>query len=561
MNRYTFALLAGTIIQLFSEGICAATQPAIAAGMAHSLFLKSDGSVWACGANWGGQLGDGTYSDQHAPIHVIDNVKAIAAGEMHSLFVKTDGTVWAAGAGNDGRLGNGSSLDKNAPVQAQISGVKGVAAGHDFSLFLKEDGTVWGCGNRTGLGLGDTFVGSPVVPVQIPIGNVTAISAGYSHSLFLKADGTVWACGIGGWSGSGNALGDGTNQKLYVPKQIMTGCKSFSASSGSQIGSFSLFLAMDGTVTATGLNGWGQLGDGTRVGRDVPVQTLISGPVRSVATGAYQSFFIKEDLSVWACGYDQRGELGIGGSGRWTATPVRVQENTMAVASGETHSIFLKADGTVWTAGMNNLGALGDGTWSDQAIPVQIMSLGMMLNATSTTGGSVTGGGAFNPNDIATLAAVPALGYLFTGWSGDITGTENPLSVTMDSSASIQAKFTRNTTDSDHDGLTYYDEVVIYKTNPESADSDGDGFDDLFEINTGFDPNSASSTPDAVSSIRTAVEFRFNAASGVSYRIEGSTDLDEWSTVETGITGAGGVVTRFYSIENQPQRYFRARRN
>jgi uncharacterized repeat protein (TIGR02543 family) len=238
-----------------------------------------------------------------------------------------------------------------------------------------------------------------------------------------------------------------------------------------------------------------------------------------------------------------------------------VQENTMAVASGETHSIFLKADGTVWTAGMNNLGALGDGTWSDQAIPVQIMSLGMMLNATSTTGGSVTGGGAFNPNDIATLAAVPALGYLFTGWSGDITGTENPLSVTMDSSASIQAKFTRNTTDSDHDGLTYYDEVVIYKTNPESADSDGDGFDDLFEINTGFDPNSASSTPDAVSSIRTAVEFRFNAASGVSYRIEGSTDLDEWSTVETGITGAGGVVTRFYSIENQPQRYFRARRN
>ena len=59
----------------------------------------------------------------------------------------------------------------------------------------------------------------------------------------------------------------------------------------------------------------------------------------------------------------------------------------------------------------------------------------------------------------------------------------------------------------------------------------------------------------------TAVEFRFNAASGVSYRIEGSTELDEWNTVETDIIGAGAVVTRFYSIENIPCRYFRARRN
>lgn len=58
-----------------------------------------------------------------------------------------------------------------------------------------------------------------------------------------------------------------------------------------------------------------------------------------------------------------------------------------------------------------------------------------------------------------------------------------------------------------------------------------------------------------------SVEFRFNAASGVSYRIEDSTDLNEWNTIETDIIGTGGVVTRFYSIENQPQRYFRARRN
>ncbi len=115
--------------------------------------------------------------------------------------------------------------------------------------------------------------------------------------------------------------------------------------------------------------------------------------------------------------------------------------------------------------------------------------------------------------------------------------------------------------DTDSDGLSDFAEVVTHGTNPTAKDSDGDGFDDLFEINTGFNPTLDSSTPDALSTIRTAVEFRFNAGNGASYRIEGSTDLQNWETVETDIIGTGGVVTRFYSIENQPKRYFRVKRN
>ena len=115
--------------------------------------------------------------------------------------------------------------------------------------------------------------------------------------------------------------------------------------------------------------------------------------------------------------------------------------------------------------------------------------------------------------------------------------------------------------DSDGDGLTDGQEVYTYHTNPNLADTDGDGFSDLFELSTGFDPNSAVSTPDTHSSILIAVEYRFNAANGVSYRIEASTDLANWTTIETPIIGTGGVITRFYSTEGQAKRFFRSRRN
>jgi uncharacterized repeat protein (TIGR02543 family) len=107
------------------------------------------------------------------------------------------------------------------------------------------------------------------------------------------------------------------------------------------------------------------------------------------------------------------------------------------------------------------------------------------------------------------------------------------------------------TTDTDGDAIG----------NNADPDDDGDGFDDSFEISTGFDPLAGDSSPDSVSSIRTAVEFRFNAASGVSYRIEASGDLVDWEVVEANIIGQGGPVTRFYSTENSPVRYFRVRRN
>ena len=51
---------------------------AIAAGADHSLFLKSDGSLWAMGYNGDGELGDGTYG--YGPTSSTNIPEQIVAG-------------------------------------------------------------------------------------------------------------------------------------------------------------------------------------------------------------------------------------------------------------------------------------------------------------------------------------------------------------------------------------------------------------------------------------------------------------------------------------------------
>ena len=103
---------------------------AIAAGnahsRAHSLALKSDGTVIV----WGSNLNGAT----NVPAG-LSGVLAIAAAD-HVLAVKSDHTVVGWGVNNTGQIN----------VPAGLSNVIAVGAGRAHSLALKTDGTVvvWG---------------------------------------------------------------------------------------------------------------------------------------------------------------------------------------------------------------------------------------------------------------------------------------------------------------------------------------------------------------------------------------------------------------------------------
>jgi uncharacterized repeat protein (TIGR02543 family) len=65
------------------------------------------------------------------------------------------------------------------------------------------------------------------------------------------------------------------------------------------------------------------------------------------------------------------------------------------------------------------------------------------LTVAASEGGSVTDGGTHNENTNVSLTATPAQGYSFSGWTGDATGSTNPLSVSMTQNKNITANFIR----------------------------------------------------------------------------------------------------------------------
>jgi alpha-tubulin suppressor-like RCC1 family protein len=199
------------------------------------------------GYNGFGQLGDGTYNNPFWPEQIVSsNVTAIAAGESHSLFLKSDGSLWVMGNNYYGQLGDGTYNNTNLPEQIVASNVTAIAAGYTQSLFLKSDGSLWAMGYNTDGELGDGTYAIHNRPEQILAGNVTAIAAGDGYSLFLKNDGSLWAMGYNGWG----QLGDGTYNSTDQPEQIVTN-PGYNQIFGQLSGSTNMQLSFWGIAGAT----------------------------------------------------------------------------------------------------------------------------------------------------------------------------------------------------------------------------------------------------------------------------------------------------------------------
>lgn len=129
-------------------------------------------------------------------------------------------------------------------------------------------------------------------------------------------------------------------------------------------------------VWCWGDNGFGELGDGTFVGKTVPTPISIAN-VTQLALGGFHSCARKTDGSLWCWGADEYGALGDGKSGPNTfqTSPIPVVAlgtDVVSVSTGSATTCAVKTDATLWCWGANASGQVGDGSTTLRTTPVQV---------------------------------------------------------------------------------------------------------------------------------------------------------------------------------------------
>ncbi|MFM7066928.1 MAG: RCC1 domain-containing protein, partial [Gammaproteobacteria bacterium] len=195
----------------------------VAAGNAHSLALRVDGSVWAWGANAAGQVGDGTVVGRRTPVDTgLRNIAAIAAGGDVSLALTSRRGVYGWGENSAGQLGRGAAFTSDLPTPAGLAlDVVGASAADAHALLAKADGTVVGAGANASGEVGDatTTARNQYTAASVVTTAVAVTAGGKAHSLALRADGQLYSWGDNAAKqlGIASLAATGTSTPTLVP--------------------------------------------------------------------------------------------------------------------------------------------------------------------------------------------------------------------------------------------------------------------------------------------------------------------------------------------------------
>jgi alpha-tubulin suppressor-like RCC1 family protein len=390
---------------------------AITAGWVHSCALTTSGAAFCWGANSNGQLGSGGVAGLLVPVEIpqlSNGVASLALGAVHSCAVTTAGGVLCWGANFSGQLGNGSRTTSTIPVAVLglSTGIVAVAVSAGFpdaySCALAAGGGIlcWGTNGYGQLGNGSTSDSAvPIAVSGLPSG-VVSIVAGTYHACALTSTGDVWCWGV--------QLANGSTSDSAVPIAV----------SGLPSGIVSIVAGASHTCVLTSSAEvwcWGyRLGNGSTLDSAVPfvLSGLPSGVV-SVSAGAYHGCALIASGAVWCWGYNDYSQLG---NADYDDSYVPVEAwvlptGVTAMALGVRHSCALRENGEVlcWGAG----GALGNGQFNDRWRPVAVAELPSEIAAISA--------GWAHSCAIATSGEVLCWGSNFYGERGDGSSEQNLL--------------------------------------------------------------------------------------------------------------------------------------
>ena len=279
-----------------------------------TLATRTDGTLWSWGSNNVGQLGQNDVVYYSSPIQIGSGTDwhtgRYKIGDSYASVhaIKTDGTMYAWGANQEGQLGQNQAAAQipriSSPIQIPGTTWSKLKSGYQAVLATKTDGTLWSWGdNQVGeLGLNQPVSTKQSSPTQIPGTNwATPIMTGPRIGGCIKTDGTLWVWGYGSYGQLG--LNDRTQRSS--PTQIPgTTWEKVVASNLIQFAK-----KTDGTLWSWGYNKLGELGQNNRTHYSSPVQ--IPGTTwTDIASTAYSGHAIKTDGTLWSWGYNNQGQLG-----------------------------------------------------------------------------------------------------------------------------------------------------------------------------------------------------------------------------------------------------------
>lgn len=292
------------------------------------------------------------------------------------MFAMTQVSPAFAGTGAVTTWGGGYPTPQPVPLPAGVT-PSFVSAGEDGVYAITNDGVYsWS---------GVVNINATKFTFPTPVTQVSYISDRNSHAFALTND------GLYGW-GQNNAgqVGDGTTiNRWNTPVKVIFPAAVTGVSAVAAGYYHSLAITNDG-LYAWGDNWNGEIGDGTRTNRLLPVKVALPASVTSVtaiAAGHNTSYAVTND-GVYAWGNDYAGQLGNGSFGILPdgtsdvgqVLPVKVLFNTKgkvvvtsvtAIAAGENYALAITNDG-LYGWGENITGQLGIGSLTNTAYPTKV---------------------------------------------------------------------------------------------------------------------------------------------------------------------------------------------
>ncbi len=396
----------------------------IAAGDYRSCAVLSEtGSLKCWGANWKGELGDGTTQDRLVPVDVISlqtGVTAVHTGKQHTCAVQ-NGAAKCWGFNDTGRLGDGGRTDSLIPVDVVglSTGVQQIVAGVTQSCAWKDADSFYCWGSNIYGQIGNGLKGYSSYPQQV-IGlgaQVDAVKVGTNHACALE-NGGVFCWG----DNRHGQLGDGSHITRNTPAPVDGLEANVVAISVND--NHGCALTQSGIAKCWGENDVGQLGDGTMTERPSPVAVLgLGGGLLQLETSLGHSCALTATHGVKCWGWNTEGQLGDGttesrlmpvdvvdltsgvqaisvGASRTCAIlntssvrcwgvvyiqdmpdyadiqliPVEIPEfgNTVTSIDANWNDCFVSLGGILKCRGQNDSGQLGDGGTNSSGIPVVV---------------------------------------------------------------------------------------------------------------------------------------------------------------------------------------------